>query len=191
MGMLRYALDWRLRPDVPAGTQAFPYHRNIQPMLWALLFACLVELVAAHVLVGLFFGARAAWAVFALSLIGLVYVVGLMRSLSKLPLLVSPEGVRVRAGTLIDAWLPLDRIAGAACVINCGDTKRPGFLKAALMAYPNVVLDIAPPVAVRRANGRVVEVTAVGLHPDDGQAFIAAIARAKLVNSSPVVESGA
>lgn len=178
-GTLRYALDWRLRPDVPAGAEAFSNHRNIQPLLWALIVVSLLEIVAAHLLVGFFMGATAAYLVFGLSVLGLLYVVGLVNSLAKLPLLVGPDGVRVRAGTLVDHWLPLERIAGATSVTNCGDLKRPGFLKASLLAYPNVLIELDPPLAVKRPNGRTADISTIGLRPDDGPAFVAAIARAK------------
>lgn len=178
-GLLRYAFDWRLPPDVPAGTEAFSYHRGIRHMLWALLIACLLEVVAAHLLIGFLVGPTAAWVVFGLSLLGLVYLVGVINSLARLPLLVAADGVRVRAGTLIDQWLPIDRITRVSRVTNCGDTKRAGFLKAALMAYPNVLIELDPAVSVRRPNGRIAEITTVGLSPDDSAAFVAAIGRAK------------
>lgn len=176
--MLRYALDWRLGPDAPEGSQAFSYHLGVRFLLWGLLGACVLELVAAHLLVRLFFGPVATWVVFAFSVMGVVYVVGLMRALARLPLLVSDEGVRVRAGPLIDHWLPISQVAGADCVINCGDTKRPGFLKASLLAYPNVVVEIDPPLTLKR-RGRTEEITAIGLHPDDAAGFVTAVRQAR------------
>ena len=178
--ILKFAVDWGAAPDVPAGAAAFTYHRTMTPMLWALIVAGLLELSLTHLVLALVLRLpMLAWTVFGITAFGLVWLIGLVNSLGKLPILVTAHGVRIRAGLLIDQWLPLDQIAEVRTALDCGDLKRPGFLKASLLAYPNTLITLASPVIVSLPFKAPRDVSVIGLHPDDADGFVAAIAASK------------
>lgn len=175
--VLWYAVVWR-RVPAPEGTAAFSYHQNMRPILWALLGASVLEIGLAHLLVWKLWSPRAAVIVSLLSEFGVVYLIGVISSLDKLPILITPEGVLVRAGLLVDHLVPFAAIASARCVTDCGDTRRKDFLRASLLAYPNVLLDLEMPRVIGGL-GRGRAIATIGLRPDDAPALVQAIRQAK------------
>jgi len=178
LDVLRYALVWGMRPDIPHGAQAFTYHRTTRPIFWTLVVVSLVELGLTHLLVGLA-APKAGWMALALTELGLIYLLGAGNSLAKRPILLTATDLDIRTGVLIEARIPLTRIARVRQVADAGDLKRPGFLKASLLAYPNVLIEITEPVSAAVAFKRPRAVTTIGVHPDDPAAFVAAVVRAK------------
>jgi hypothetical protein len=171
---LYFAVAWGAAVDAPPGARAFAYHRSLRPILIALIAAVVLETVAVHVGVYFLISRRAAWVMLALSLLGLIWLLGLVNSVAKLPILVTDEGVRVRAGLLIDQWLPAAQIAGVRTGLDFGNLKRPEVLRASLVVYPNVLVELSPALPFGRGKRRR-EVTLVALHPDDLAGFTAAV----------------
>ncbi len=183
--VLGYAVTWRRKPDVPAGARAFAYHRTLRPIFWTLVFVSGVEIGLTHLLVALA-APKAAWLVIALSELGLVYLLGLGAALARRPILITATHLHIRTGLLIEARVPLSQVAHVRQVLDAGDLKRPGFLKASLFAYPNVLVESAEPVTVMVAFKPPREVTVIGVHPDDAEGFVAAIeARCALSRQHP------
>jgi hypothetical protein len=176
---LRHAFGWRMQGEIPADAVAFSYHRGLQPVLWALLGASVLETAVLHLLLAQLWSLEGSLILLAVSLAGLVWLIGLIASLSRLPLVVTAAGVRIRCGLLIDQWLPLDQIAAVNVVANPGDLKRPELLKASLLAYPNVLIELSRPLAVRGRGGRFRDISTVALRPDDAAGFAAAVAAVK------------
>jgi hypothetical protein len=176
---LRYAFAWGGKPDVPPGAAAFSYHRGLQAVMWALLAASLLETAVLHLLLARLWSVRASLLLFLVSLSGLIYLIGLLNSLRRLPILVTDDGVRVRSGLLVDRWLPLSQIASVSVVADPGDLKRPELLKASLLALPNTLIRLEQPVAVRGRGGRSRDITVIALRPDDPAGFAAVVAAAK------------
>jgi hypothetical protein len=179
LSALGHAFAWGRPPDIPSGALAFSYHRGLQPVLWALLIASLLETAVLHLLLARLWSVTGSLVLLALSLAGLIYLIGFIRSLGRLPILVTDAGVRVRAGLLIDQWLSLDDIVTAQVVADPGDLKRTGLLKASLLAYPNVLIQLSRPLSVGGRGGHCRAVTTVALRPDDGPGLAAAVAEAK------------
>jgi hypothetical protein len=171
---LYFAVAWGAAPDAPPGARAFAYHRSLRPLLLALIGAMVLETVAVHLGVYFLISRTAAWVLLALSVLGLVWLLGLVNSVAKLPILVTEDGIRVRAGLLIDRWLPAAQIAGVKTGLDFGNLKRPEALRASLVVYPNVLIELSPPLPVGQGAGRR-EVTLVALHPDDLAGFTAAV----------------
>jgi hypothetical protein len=148
---------------------AFSYSRALAPLLWA--FACLValELAVVHLLVGALWNPVAAWVLSAISLATLVWVALLIRSLPRLPVLVDEAGVTMRVGSLKAVRIPAAQIAGLRINWPPEALKGRGVLNLALINYPNVMLDLAPPLPGRRA------VHAVAHRLDDPAGFVAAV----------------
>jgi hypothetical protein len=172
--VLRYAVDWRLRPDIPADAAPFTCHKSSRLLVWSLLFVAVLEIAAAHALISIW-SVRAALTVSLLSGVGVVYLLGLANSFARLPLLVSARGVRVRAGLILDQWVGFDEIASVEAVVDCGDPKRPGFLKASGLVYPNVVLRLRAPMTIDRLFKGPKTVEVIGLHPDEPTQFVRAV----------------
>ena len=156
----------------PAAPLAFCYHKALAPLLW--VFACLmtVELAIVHIFVSALWSVTAALVLSALSLATLVWIVLLIRSLKRLPVLVDAAGVTMRAGSLRSLFVPRERIAGVRSAWPRELLKQRSVLNLALMNYPNVMLDLAPPMPARSRN-----LIAVAHRVDDPSAFVAAVER--------------
>jgi hypothetical protein len=174
--LILYAVHWKAPPDIPAGATPIFYHRGARPMLWVLAGAGLMELVVLHVIALAFWGPKLAWPLFALSEIGLVYVLGLISSLDKLPILVFADRIEVRAGLLVTHVIRGDAIRA----IRPSPEVRPAdrdVLRASLGAQPTVAIELNAPIRVRSLKrGRVVEIRTIGVCPDDLDHFLGATA---------------
>ncbi|QNE31847.1 hypothetical protein F1C10_07810 [Sphingomonas sp. NBWT7] len=143
-------LRWGGAVDVPPGSCAFGYHRHLAPISIALLVLSSIEIGVGH-LVLMHFSRTAALVLMGISLFGLIYLVGLIKSFRYRPILLGPTTLRVRAGFLIDVDVPHAVIASVDTGIAGEVVRAPGTLNAALLAWPNVVLHVDPPVWRHRA----------------------------------------
>ncbi|MBY8821897.1 hypothetical protein [Sphingomonas colocasiae] len=157
---------WGGPADVPSGSRAFAYHRHLAPMCATMLVLSLIELGVCHLLLGLW-SPRAALIVSALSGAGLVYLIALIKSFRIQPVLMTGEGVRVRAGLAIDQAIPLDAIAAIETGFAGSDVNAPETLNAALLAWPNILLRLRRPIPGRRG-----PVSAVAFRLDDPDPFV-------------------
>ncbi|MEN2791465.1 hypothetical protein ABC974_17645 [Sphingomonas oligophenolica] len=171
INLIGYLFVWRRSADVPAGMIPFDYYRHVRPILFAFLAIAAIEAFAAHFL---FMHARPIikWIVFAVDDIGLLYLLAFILSLPKLPVLVSREGLRVRAGVLVDQWIPMEEIASAGRVISLAAEDKSRMLKASLMAYPNVIVTLKRPLKLKLPFRGERAIELIGLHPDDAAGFI-------------------
>ena len=92
--------------DQPVG-----YARTVTPVMWLWILASAAELPLVHVLVP-WHGVRIALLV--VGVWGLVWMVGLLASLSVYPHLLGPERLRVRYGASHDISLPWDAVASVS-----------------------------------------------------------------------------
>ena len=139
-------------------------------MLWALVALGSVELVIVH-------GLLAAWSppvavvLSVASLIGLGWIVALIRSMKRLPVLIGPGGLTMRVGGFRSVTVSLDEVAGLRSRWDAGVVKARATLNLALVAYPNVVLDLRHPLPGRRG------ITTIVHRLDDPVGFAAALER--------------
>lgn len=160
---------WGAAPDVPAGCQGFAYHRHLTPMAVTLLVLQAIEVAIHHLLLA-HWSAFAAYVLFVLSDVGLIYMIALIKSFRLRPVLLTPEGVRVRTGMLIDRFVPFAAIAGIETSFDSMLVKDRGTLNAGLLAWPNLVLTLhAPMPGHRRA------ITAIAFRLDDPEPFVRAL----------------
>lgn len=185
LSILRFAFDWRMRPDVPQGAKAFGYHKHVQPMLWAFFVLVLLEIAVVHLLVSLW-SMTAAWVLFVISDLSLLYLLGLINSLRKLPILVTDRGVIVRAGILIEQFIPIENIKEITRSFDSDYVNSRQVLRTTLMAYPNLLIELKTPLAVSRPFGRRQNVSGIGVHPDDPVAFSDEVCRVKARPTTPV-----
>lgn len=149
----------------------FPYHRSLAPMLWMFVLLAGTELFVVHFLVS-FWSVPVALILSVLSLATIVWMIGLIRSLKRLPVRIADGKLVFRAGTLRCVETPLINIAGVRLHWSAEDLKAPGVLNLALIAYPNVIVDLVEPVPGRRP------VRAIAHRLDDGAAFVKALSAA-------------
>ncbi|WP_010544408.1 hypothetical protein [Sphingomonas elodea] len=160
---------WGGAPDVPAGCQGFAYHKHLTPMAVTLLALQAIEVAVHHLLLA-HWSAFAAYLLFVVSDAGMVYMIALIKSFRLRPVLLTPEGVRVRAGLLIDHFVPYDAITGLETSFDSALVKDRVTLNAGLLAWPNLVLRLnAPLPAWRRPR------TAIAFRLDDPEPFVHAL----------------
>ncbi len=165
---------WVGPADVPADARAFAYHKHLAPICTTLLILGVIEVAAYHLLLA-HWSRTASLVLFVLSDLGFVYVVGLIKSLRYRPVLLTREGVRVRAGFAIDQFVPFEAIAGVTLTISGEEVRAPETLNAALLAWPNVLIRLNAPLERRkgppwRRSRR--PITAIALRLDDPEPFV-------------------
>jgi hypothetical protein len=138
-------------------------------MMWMLIALSGLEALTVHFLIS-FWSPTVALILTLLTLGGIVWMVALLRSFRRLPVLVGEEGVTMRVGTLRSVHVPVAQIHGRRLNFADHDVKQPGVLNLSLIAYPNVLLDLDPPLPGKRAPIRT-----VAHRLDDPAAFAAAV----------------
>lgn len=127
----------------------FDYHRSVAPMMWVLVTLSGIELLVVHFLLALW-RPWIALAVSVATLAGIAWLIGMIRSFRRLPVLIDGDQLVMRVGRLREIAIPLDRIAGFRETWTAADLKTRGVSNLALIAYPNIWIDLTDPVAGRR-----------------------------------------
>ncbi|QNE07824.1 hypothetical protein H4O24_19965 (plasmid) [Croceicoccus marinus] len=166
---------WGGPADVPANARAFAYHKHLTPMCATLLILSAIEIAVYHLLVG-HWSRTATLVMFVLSDVGFVYLVGLIKSFRFRPVLLTPEGVRVRAGFLIDQLVPLDAIVAVEGGFTGEEVRDPATLNAALLAWPNIMLRLNRPLDRRSLLKTRSPAVRVAFRLDDPELFMRLLA---------------
>ncbi len=155
----------------PAGAQPrlFPYHRSIAPMMWVFVALASIELLVVHFLIA-FWSGTAALILSALTLASIVWIVLVIRSMRRLPVMLDDRHLVMRVGTLRSVEIPLDRIGGLRSDFDDAALRQKEVVNLALIAWPNVFVELSQPIEQR---GR--EIRGVAHKLDDPHAFTAAI----------------
>jgi hypothetical protein len=147
-----YALfAWRRRPFVPAGAAGFSYHRRngYAALLYAFVLLSMVELAVVDLLLRARH-AHAANVLLALSVFGVVWLLGLARSVQLRPIVVTGESLIVRNGLLWRLEVPHSEIASVeSSRISISATAQRGAFRFA-RGTPNVAIALRAP---RTASG--------------------------------------
>lgn len=162
---------WGGPADVPDNSCAFTYHKHLAPMCASLLALQVIEIAVYHIFVG-HWSRTAALVLFVLSDVGLIYMVGLIKSFRFRPVLVTPEGVRIRAGFLIDRMIPVDMIKSVETGFAGTDVHNPATLNAALLAWPNIVIRLNEPVARHSFLRRRAPFSMIAFRLDEPEPFV-------------------
>jgi len=190
INLLTYLVPGLRQRDAPSGSLAFNYHQQVRPILLVFISLAAIEAAAGH----LFF-LRAApavrWTIFVISDLGLLYFIALAASLSKLPILVSPERVLVRAGIFVEIDVPVEAIAHVHG--SSGETRGrpPGSVNTALMSQPSIFLELTREIPVSIPVKGTKHASRVGIRPDDPAAFIAAVEGAMATHRHDSVSAAA
>jgi hypothetical protein len=147
----------------------FAYHRSVAPMMWILVAIATVETLVVHLLVALW----RPWVAGVLSVVSvatIVWLVVLIRSFEKLRVKIADGRLIWRVGTLRQANVSLDNVAGLKSDWTAADIKRRDVLNCAMIAYPNTFVLLSKPVWVGRRS-----ISALAHRLDDPTAFATAI----------------
>ncbi len=149
-------------------TARFSYHRAVAPIFWAWLSLATLELVVVHLLVALW---RPRVAVFlsAVTAIGIAGLVAMARSFKTMPALIDGDRILLRAGRIKAISVAFTDVAGLSLAVEAAMVKRRETLNLALLAYPNVVIELTGPRPGRRGVRRVMH------RLDDPAGFAAAV----------------
>ena len=150
----------------------FAYHRSVAPMMWVLIVIASVELGVVHLLVSLW-SRPAAIILSVLSLSTIVWLVMAIRSFRRLPVRIADGMLTMRAGSIKGVTVPTGNVARARFDFEGAELKEQGVRNLALVAYPNVLVELREPVTSGRRTVR-----AVAHRLDDPAAFGAALEQA-------------
>ncbi len=149
----------------------FAYHRSLAPMMWVLFALVLIETAVVHLLVALWSPVVAL--ILSLgSVAAVIWLVSLIRSFRARPVRIADGRLHWPAGRLRALEIDVKQIAGLRSEWDADLLKARTCFNAALIAYPNIVIELTAPVAMGR---RQVERIAHKL--DDREAFVAALSR--------------
>lgn len=175
LALLYYALlSWRRSALPPAGAVAFSYHREsgYGALLLTLAFLAVLELVGAHFVVASWWGHGAAWVLTALSLYGLVWLLGFYQAVRLRPIVVGAESLQVRVGLRWDVQVPFSQIAGVYTpAAGKAYPKGGDFLRAVTLGEPQLIIRLHEPLTARGMYGMSRQVRAIGVAVDDAAAF--------------------
>lgn len=164
--------------------QRFDYHRSVAPMMWVLLVLSGIELLVVHVLIGLW-SPGVAILVSLLTLSGMIWFAALIASFRKLPIILDEETLTMRVGHLRSFDIPLAAIRGLRGDWGADDLKRRDVSNLALLAYPNIWVDLDEPVSGRRG-----PIVAIAHKLDDPHAFTMALQDTLRPKAAPRLRGG-
>ncbi len=153
-----------------AASLRFDYHRAVAPMVWMLVACGTIELIVTHVLLAFWFP-TAALILSLLTLAGLGWLVRGLLLMKHRPVLLGGGRLVMRTGSIGCVDIPLDAIAGIRPSIDGVAMKRRSVINLAMLAYPNVVVDLIAPLPGRKG------ITTIAHRLDDPAAFVSALER--------------
>ncbi len=170
--VIYYALfSWRSRASRP-DAKTYTTHTQGGAAVLLIVLACLmpIETPILHILLARW-NKTAAWIFTALGAYGFLWLIGLSRSLTLRPVVVSGSGLDMSKGFLWQARAPWSNIlavkrAGATAIASS-----PGFLNFAVGGTPNFLVYFAQPVIAQGLFGITKRVTTIGLSIDEPQNF--------------------
>lgn len=142
-------------------------------MLWVLVALMAIELVVTHLLLAHWFP-RTALALSAVTLAAMLWFAGGIASFRRRPVLVGEDELLLRLGWLKEVAVPIAQAQGVRrepIVLAPGDR---GVLNLALVAHPNIAVELSPPLHRR---GR--DISSVAHRLDDPEGFAAAVLASK------------
>jgi len=178
IGFLYYALfSWRSEPDVREGERAFSYHRKTgyAGVLAAAAFVTVVETAVVHLLIQRW-SVTLAWILTAVSLYGVIWLLGHLQAVRLRPILLTGDTLEVRIGLLWNVRVPYHQISGVVRVAarEAPGRRAAGYLHAVVLGTPHLLVELAEPVDVRGLYGYTKRgVRRIGVAVDERDRFAA------------------
>jgi hypothetical protein len=150
---------------------SFAYHNRLAPMLAMLLGLAVAEMLVVHLVVVATWGWPVA-VVFGVADLSLVIaLIVLLGSFRRLPVMIEGRRLTMRVGILKSITIDIGQIAGFRSHWDAAAIRRRDVLNLALLAWPNVVIDLKERVVVGRR-----PIAAIAHALDEPAAFHAAVA---------------
>ena len=133
-------------------TLSFGYHGKLAPLLWVFIGLATIELFVVHFLISFWSGTVAA-ILSLLSLAAILWLVLLIRSMKRLPVVVEADRLVMRNGSLMVVEVAGTNIAAVRTNFPSEALKSASVLNLGLLSYPNVLVELreALPHGRRRA----------------------------------------
>ncbi len=164
--------NWRGFVGLPAGAIPVTTHRESGQLalLIGLLSVGLIEAVAMHFLLAVWWPTMAFW-VTAASLYGCLMILAIINTTRKRPSFLTQTTLHLRLDMRWQAVILLDNVASVSAIFE-KPTKRTGLLNAALVTAPNVLIMLHEPVQITGIYGLSRTTTQICLFVDDRSGFI-------------------
>ena len=171
------------RPRVPAGAAGFSYHQQVLPIVIAILVVSVIEMVVVDIIVRRWTYVRVT--LLALSIWGLVYMLGLLFGMLVRPHAVGPDGIRVRYGSEVDIPLAWDDIGSVTRRKHVIQERQPkvtvnangeATLHMRIQNETNIEVELEQAMPLRLPHGTET-VSRVHLYADDPAAFMKEVQR--------------
>ena len=179
LGLMYYALGGRPGIVLGAKEEAFTYHRRggLRVIYGVALLFGSFEIVGVHLLVAAL-SPVAAWALTGFEFYGVVWVIGLLRSVDRLPIVLDERGIHVRFGVLYALFVPYEAVQELQRGrLHSVDAKRKDYLNCAFMNTPDCVLKLRAARRARLPYTLSREVDEIGLMVDEPKEFVARLER--------------
>ncbi len=162
---------------------AFTYHKAIAPMIWVLIGLSTIELIVEHLLLAHWWP-RVAIGIGLATISGIAWLVLVVRSFRTLPVMLDDHRLLMRIGRLRSISVPIDHIARLRHPCDVTALKRRDVMNFALLAFPNVVVELASPMLVGRRHIR-----SIAHRLDDPASFTEALNRI-LFSQTGIIDPG-
>jgi hypothetical protein len=189
LAVLRYGLaSWGMRPDVPAGGEAFSMHRTggVSAIFSLIAGVSVVEAGLAHLVVQRW-SVTASWIVFGVSIYGAILLVAIARSFNLRPIVVTRDSILIRSGMLWSVMIGPGNIVAVE-----RSSGGPGHLRVTGMAEPNVFVEFRESVIAEGLYGRRKTISRIAISADTPDELVQAIRELTNIDKSKqiVVERG-
>ena len=139
-------------------------------MLWVFAALAAIELFVVHFLVSIW-SVRLALLLSALTLASMVWLVLLIRSFRRLPVLLDDDKVLFRCGNLLSIQVALENVEAVRANFSSERLKARSVLNLAMLSYPNLLVELRAPIPRgRRSIDRIAHCL------DDPGGFVASLA---------------
>ena len=179
LGLMYYALGGRPGIVLCSNELAFTYHRRggLRVIYGVVLVIGCFEMVGVHLHVAALSPVVAS-ALTAFEFYGVVWVIGLLRSLDGLPIVLDERGIHIRFGVMYALFVPYEAVQELQRTrLHAVDRKRKNYLNCAFINSPDCILKLH---AARRARLPYTfsrDVDEIGLMVDQPKEFLAQIER--------------
>jgi hypothetical protein len=177
IGVLGYAVGAASPVLVRPDDAAFSYHRRsgLRLIYGVALVIGLFEIVGLHLWIAAY-SHIGAWLLSAFEIYGAIWVVGLVRSVERLPVVLGPVGLHVRLGVIYSVFVPYDAIESVQTrALHGHTTSREKYLNCAFMNAPDCVLQLQRPLRVRLPYTLSRTVDRIGLMVDEPRRFLSSL----------------
>ena len=179
LAVMYYALGGLSSIVFRSNDLAFTYHRRSGLRViygMAVVIGCF-EIVGVHLLVAEL-SRVAASALTAFEFYGVVWVIGLLRSVDQLPIVLDERGIHIRYGIIYALFVPYEAVEDLQRArLYSVDAKRKNYLNCAFMNAPDCILKLRAARRVRLPYTLSRDVDEIGLMVDKPKEFLAQLER--------------